>query len=377
MFPPMNRRKMIGGSLAATLAMSAPLGSSRSAAKANTGARKFVFVIQRGAADGLAIVQPHGDEALRGLRGALMDEDAHSLDGYFALHPALAGTARLFDAGEARAWHAVATNYRERSHFDAQNVLETGGDRAYAVRTGWLGRMLPMLPQGRRDAMAISSAVPLALRGELPVATFAPNNLPDPDEGLLARVSTMYAEDAELGPLWDEALRTRMMTGDIAGNAGRDGQRLGALAATLLGGEAGADVLMIETGGWDTHRSQSRQLVNRLTGLDALLVALKDGLGGAWADTLVLVATEFGRTAAVNGTNGTDHGTASAALLLGGALPPGDAVETDWPGLASSQLYEGRDLRPTGDLLAKATGALAGHFGVDPDRALAALHANQ
>ncbi|WP_242447517.1 DUF1501 domain-containing protein [Aurantiacibacter aquimixticola] len=171
--------------------------------------------------------------------------------------------------------------------------------------------------------------------------------------------------------MWDEALRTEALTGDIVGNGGRNGERVGELAATLLTGEGGPSVLMLETGGWDTHRNQSGCMANQLGGLDALLGSLKAGLGPVWRDTLVLVATEFGRTAAINGTGGTDHGTGSAALLLGGALPAGDPVVADWPGL--SRLYEDRDLAPTGDLLAIATRALAGHFGVDEDRALAAL----
>ncbi|QZH76643.1 MAG: DUF1501 domain-containing protein [Erythrobacter sp.] len=372
---PITRRRLLAG----TLASSALLGTSAvplSIARAATGRRKFVFVIQRGAADGLAIVQPHGDRNLRDLRGALVDDDALRLDGFFALHPALAGTAGLFHSGEARAWHAVATNYRERSHFEAQNVLETGGERAYAVNTGWLGRMMPLLPEGT-GAMAVSATAPMALRGSVPVATYTPNRLPDPNEDLLARLAIMYAEDAQLGPMWDEAMRTRMVTGGLGNTAAGGGADLGQLAATLLAGEGGADVLMIETGGWDTHRAQQRALAGQLSAMDSLLVALRQGLGAAWADTLVLVATEFGRTAAINGTMGTDHGTASAALLLGGSLPAGEMVESDWPGLSRNQLYDGRDLRPTGDLLSMATRAFAAHFGLERDRALAALSAGQ
>ncbi|KLI65262.1 hypothetical protein AAV99_05145 [Aurantiacibacter marinus] len=334
--------------------------------------KRFVFVLQRGAADGLALVQPHGDPALRSLRERLVNEDAHPLDGFFALHPALVRTAQMFDTGEARAWHAVATGYRQRSHFDAQNVLESGNPRPYASRTGWLGRLLPLLP-GAPGPLALSAAVPLTLRGDIQVGTYAPNRLPDPSEDLLNRVAMMYGEDAALGPLWDEAMRTRMLASDIGDNAGRGGQQIGELASSLMMAEGGPRVMMVETGGWDTHQGQPGRLNQQLRGLDGLLGSLRDGLGDVWNDTIVLVATEFGRTAAINGSLGTDHGTASAALLLGGALPSGAKVIADWPGLASNQLYEGRDLRPTGDLLALATGAVAEHFGIDPARALAAL----
>ncbi|WP_340588602.1 DUF1501 domain-containing protein [Erythrobacter alti] len=334
--------------------------------------KRFVFVLQRGAADGLSLVQPHGDPALRALRERLVDEDARPLDGFFALHPALEQTAAMFASGEARAWHAVATGYRARSHFDAQNVLESGHAEPYASDTGWLGRLLPLLP-GTPGALALSAAVPLTLRGSLPVGTYAPSRLPDPSEDLLARVAMLYGEDAQLGPLWEEAMRTRMVASDIGENAGRNGQQVGELASSLMMADRGPRVMMVETGGWDTHQAQPARLATQLRGLDGLLGALRTGLGDAWRDTLVLVATEFGRTAAINGSLGTDHGTASAALLLGGGLPPGDKVIADWPGLGAAQLHQNRDLRPTGDLLALATGAVADHFGINRDRALAAL----
>ena len=363
----LTRRTMLGASLLAGAGITLP----RMAFAANQ-AKRFVFVIQRGAADGLALVQPHGDPALRALRAGLVDDDAHDLDGFFALHPAMRQVAAMFDGGEAQAWHAVATNYRERSHFDAQNVLESGGARPHALDTGWLGRMLPLLP-GTPGPLALSASVPLAMRGQVNVATYSPNRLPDPSEDLLARLGTVYAEDDQLAPLWEEAMRTRTLTSDIGAEAGRGGAEVGQLAARLMTADGGPRVLMIETGGWDTHFGQSKRLAQQLRGLDGLLGALKDGLGPVWADTAVLVATEFGRTAAVNGSQGTDHGTASAALLLGGGLPRGQKVLADWPGLAQGQLYEGRDLRPTGELLGMATAAVADHFGVDRDRALAAL----
>ncbi|WP_242447516.1 DUF1501 domain-containing protein [Aurantiacibacter aquimixticola] len=137
------------------------------------------------------MVQPHGDPALRSLRARLVDDDARDLDGFFALHPAMEQIATLFRDGEARAHHAVATTYRERSHFDAQNVLESGGSRAYEVRTGWLGRMLPLIG-ARPSALALAPTVPLALRGDLPVGTYAPNGLPDANDDLIQRLSTLY-----------------------------------------------------------------------------------------------------------------------------------------------------------------------------------------
>lgn len=367
---PLSRRDLLGFGAAAG-AMTLLPGVAW--AQAPT-AKRFVFIIQRGAADGLAILPPLGDPALAGLRGQIFDPDATKLDGFYGLHPALAQTAGLFASGEARAYHAVATGYRDRSHFDGQNVLESGGSMPYATKTGWMGRLLPLLPASDQGALALAPAIPLALRGSRPVATYAPNRLPQASDDLLLRVGALYEADPQLAPLWTEALKTKQLAGDIGGNGGRNGGELGRLAATLLAPADGARVMMIETGGWDTHSQQKGRLAAQLRGLDGLVAELKAGLGAAWSDTLVLVATEFGRTVAVNGTGGTDHGTASAAIIFGGALPKGKPVEADWPGLAPGALYEGRDLKPNARLEDVATAALATHYGLNGAR-LAALFA--
>ena len=370
-FLPLSRRRLIGAA-AATGAVSL-LPAMAWAAAATP--KRFVFIIQRGAADGLAILPPLGDPALAKLRGQLFDPDAVKLDGFFGLHPALAQTAALFRGGEARAWHAVATAYRDRSHFDGQNVLESGAAVPYAIKTGWMGRLLPLLPTPDQSALALAPAVPLALRGDRPVATYAPNRLPQASDDLLLRVGALYDADPQLAPLWAEALKTKQLAGDIGGDGGRNGGELGKLAASLLAPEAGARVMMIETGGWDTHSQQKGRLAAQLRGLDALVAELRTGLGPAWRDTLVLVATEFGRTAAVNGTGGTDHGAASAAFLLGGGLPKGKPVVADWPGLGAVALREGRDLAPTARFEDVARGALAAHYGIAAAR-LAPLFAS-
>ena len=361
---PLSRRGLLGAA-AVTGAMTLLPGIAWAAAAT---AKRFVFIIQRGAADGLAVLPPLGDPALAGLRGQLFDPDAIKLDGFYGLHPALAQTAGLFRSGEARAFHAVATAYRDRSHFDGQNVLESGGATPYAVKTGWMGRLLPLLPTQDQSALALAPAVPLALRGDRSVATYAPNRLPQASDDLLLRVGALYDADPQLAPLWAEALKTKQLAGDIGGNGGRNGGELGKLAASLLAPVDGARVMMIETGGWDTHSAQKARLAAQLRGLDALVAELRTGLGPAWQDTLVMVATEFGRTAAVNGTGGTDHGTASAAFLFGGALPKGKPVTGDWPGLASASLREGRDLNATGRIEDIATEALAAHFALAPSR---------
>jgi uncharacterized protein (DUF1501 family) len=336
--------------------------------------KRFVFVIQRGAADGLAILAPTGDPAFRALRPAQADGPVGAkLDGVFTLHPALAQTANRYAEGQALFAHAIASPYRERSHFDGQNVLETGGAAAYQRRDGWMNRMLALLPTQQRSAIAVAATVPTALRGPIEVASYAPSALPDASDDLLARVSAMYRADAELDRIWGEAMRTRALTADLPEEEGkRTAAATGALAASLLLAERGARIATIETTGWDTHTAQDKRLVAPLTALDAMIEALRAGLGPVWSETLVLVATEFGRTAAINGAGGTDHGTGSAAMLVGGAVK-GGRVLADWPGLTPGALYQGRDLRPTAQLDAFVAGAVAEHFGLDPALVLRVL----
>ncbi|MES2288227.1 MAG: DUF1501 domain-containing protein [Pseudomonadota bacterium] len=333
--------------------------------------RRFVFIIQRGAADGLATIMPTGDPGFANARGALAVPGGAKLDGMFTLHPALAETAKLYAGKEALFIHAVASRYRDRSHFDGQNVLETGGTQPYQLKDGWLNRFLALLPKSEADAIAVSSTIPAALRGKVQVASYAPSALPQASDDMLMRVSSMYQADPMLHPLWEQAMATRAMTGDLSDAGGRNAAATGTLAARLLMGPD-TRIAMIETGGWDTHAGQNGRLAAQLRGLDAMIASLKTGLGVQWANTLVLVATEFGRTVAVNGTGGTDHGTGSAAMLIGGGVS-GGRVLADWPGLSGANLFEGRDLKPTLSLDTLISGALAQHYAQDPVRVRTAL----
>ncbi|EUC16338.1 UNVERIFIED_ORG: uncharacterized protein (DUF1501 family) [Burkholderia sp. CF145] len=340
--------------------------------------RRFVFVIQRGAADGLNIVVPYADPAYASLRGALAVDTSAStkLDGTFALHPSLAQIGQMYGRREALFVHAVASPYRDRSHFDGQNVLETGGSSAYQVKDGWLNRLVGMMPGAasttHENAIAFAPTVPMALRGAANVASYAPSGLPQAPDDLLTRVSQLYEQDAQLRPLWESAMAARGLAGDAG--ARQDPASLGKLAAGFLSREDGPRIAMIETGGWDTHSAQMPRLAAQLKALDTMLAALRDGLGPAWSKTTVLVATEFGRTAAANGTGGTDHGTASVAMVIGGAVAGGRVV-ADWPGLRQSDLYQARDLKPTASLDALITGVASESLGLDPHRTSRTLFA--
>jgi uncharacterized protein (DUF1501 family) len=330
--------------------------------------RRFVFVIQRGAADGLNIVVPYADPAYATLRGPLAIDTSSSssaakLNGTFALHPSLVETAKMYAAGQALFVHAVASPYRDRSHFDGQNVLETGGCAPYQMKDGWLNRLVSMLPASKTSAIALAPTVPLALRGRAEVTSYAPSALPQAPDDLLARVSQLYARDPQLHALWSSAMDARGLAADAA--ARQDPSSLGKLAASFLARSDGPRIAMIETGGWDTHSAQNQRLGAQLKALDTMMAAMREGLGEHWARTTVVVATEFGRMAAANGTGGTDHGTASAAMLLGGAVQ-GGRVLADWPGLAPAALYQSRDLKPTLNLDSLIASAAGETFGLDP-----------
>jgi uncharacterized protein (DUF1501 family) len=365
-YPLLNRRSILASGLTG-IALSAAFPKMAWAAAGTD--RRFVFIIQRGAADGLTILAPTGDPDLIRARGELASEATTGvkLDSLFTLHPAMAQSAKIYAAKQARFAHAIASGYRERSHFDAQNVLESGAMKPYGRDDGWINRLLTLLPAAEASAIAVAPSVPLALRGVAKVNSYAPSRLPDANADLMERVSLLYAEDKQLAPLWAGALQTEGMA--MAPDGGmRGGAAVGTMAAGLMTGTQGARVLMLETNGWDTHSAQKGRLAGQLRELDALIAALRDGLGAQWSNTLVLVATEFGRTVAVNGTNGTDHGTASAAMLYGGSLAKGGSIWADWPGLSAGKLYEGRDLKPTLRFEDLATDALSTHYGIEPGK---------
>jgi uncharacterized protein (DUF1501 family) len=368
----LTRRIFLGAGGGAMAALAMP---RMAFARANTD-RRFVFIIQRGAADGLSILGPTGDPQHAAIRGDF-DKDLDNgtkLDSFFTLHPALAETAKLYASKHALFVHAVASPYRDRSHFDGQNVLETGGSVAYQLPDGWLNRLLPLLPPAESSALALSDTVPMALRGPNRVSSYAPSNLRGPSDDLLQRVSGMYDSDQQLHALWSEAVATRISTADVE-SSGQNGTAIGSVAAKLLSGPSGARIAMIETNGWDTHSAQRARLAAQLKNLDGIVSSLKAGLGADWSNTLVIAATEFGRTVRPNGTAGTDHGEASVAMLLGGAVAGGKVI-ADWPGLGESALYEGRDLKPTTPLDALIAGAISQHYALEPGRVMTTLFPN-
>ena len=370
-------RALPAGLAAGVLAPWARLAASQAGA---AGANRFVLVILRGGMDGLAAVPAIGDPAFADARGVLAPRPAEALrlDDTFALNPLLPQLHALYGRGELAVLHAVGLPYRERSHFDAQQLLESGGTRPYELATGWLGRALTAAA-GQAvpiKAVALDTVVPLVLRGPGAVDTWAPSALPDPGADLVARVATLYRDDPALLQALTRARGLREEAGMTVNPGAPDNRQegRGRNAALTLASKAtefvqrGAQVAVLELGGWDSHVNQAvpnGALSNNLRLLDAMLQTLHDGLqaGGLWRRTVVLVATEFGREVAVNGNQGTDHGSGGAAFVLGGAVKGGRVI-ADWPGLARKDRFEGRDLRITTDLRAALRGLLADHLQV-------------
>ncbi len=368
-----------GAALGSIASLSVAAGDVKGAG--SEGGNRLVFFILRGGMDGLTAVPAIGDPSFAAARGglAVFPSSPLPLQGPFALHPLLPEMHAMYGRGEMAVLHAVGLPYRERSHFDAQQVLESGGTRPYELSTGWLGRALQRSSPGQSSlrAVALETAVPLVLRGPVEVDTWAPSVLPEPAPDLVARLALIYQNDPALAQALAKARGLRedpSMAANPAGMGGMAGPGGGRGAAVALARKAaeflqrGSQVAVLDMGGWDSHANQAAPqgaTSNNLRTLDAALAALREGLlaGGVWQRTVVVVATEFGRQVAVNGTQGTDHGSGGAAFVLGGAVR-GGRVLADWPGLASAERSDGRDLRVTTDLRAALRPLLHDHLGV-------------
>jgi uncharacterized protein (DUF1501 family) len=347
---------------------------------------RLIVVILRGALDGLAAVAPVGDPDYAGLHGsiALTPDGPHAasmLDSFFALHPSMPEFARMYRDKHAAVVHAVSTPYRDRSHFDGQDVLESGFAGPGRVQSGWLNRALEGLPRGDRvmSGLAVGPTTPLVLRGAAPTVGWTPVALPQADDDTAARLVELYRHrDPSLATALSQGLQLdKAAQGDDvkakpgANNAGAM-RTVARGAARLMAADDGPRIAALAFDGWDTHANEGGpvgRLAQLLSGLDGALGEFERGLGEFWRDTVVVVATEFGRTARINGTEGTDHGTGTVALLAGGAVKGGRVI-SDWPGLKHASLYEGRDLAPTTDLRAVIKGVLRDHLGLS-ERVLA------
>jgi uncharacterized protein (DUF1501 family) len=354
--------------------------------------RKLIFVILRGAMDGLAALPPISDPNYFALRGALAYQpaDAIALDATFSMAPGFAGLKPLWDEGELAFLPASGTPYRERSHFEGQAVLESGAPGLVPLGDGWLNRVLAGLGGAQADrALAVATIVPLILSGRLPVSNWAPLGQNLPDDDFMDRLARLYRADPDLT---DSLARGRAvhrladgaempqaaMAGTNSMAGGKDAKPMrrvrannfdqtARVTADLITAQGGPQITVFDIGGFDTHADQGTKegrLAPRLIDLANGLAGLKERLGPVWAKTVIICASEFGRTVRINGTNGTDHGTGGTAILAGGAVRGGRIIG-DWPGLGSSGLYEDRDLKPINDVRGLFKAALIDHLGMD------------
>jgi uncharacterized protein (DUF1501 family) len=412
--PAPSRRQALAGALGLGLSIEF-LGRKAAAADGAMATKKLIVFVCRGGMDGLSVAPPVGDPNYAALRGTIAlpgfgrPGGALKLDDTFGLHPSLAAVHALALKGEARIAPAVATPDRARSHFEAQDVLENGATAAYGTDSGWLNRSLQAMGPGKVKAISVGTTAPLILRGPVEAASWSPGPGAGKDPRLPGILADLYAHDPLLSRALASGLSTEAMAkvasadakaalaqpdpmtgmaaapmagaGDMSAqaNAGGDAYRtvlrqglpaarqIGATLAGFMIQPGGPQMAAVSLDGFDTHANQGStqgQLATRLAYLDASLDGLAQGLGPAWKDTVVVVVTEFGRTAHVNGTGGTDHGTASTALLLGGALKPGGIVG-DWPTLSPAKLFENRDTAPTLDMRGLFKGLLTDHLGVE------------
>jgi uncharacterized protein (DUF1501 family) len=392
-------------------------GSAFAATDGAMAKRKMVVVICRGGMDGMTVSPPVGDPDYAALRGdvAVSPDQALKLDGTFGLHPALESVHALALKGQARIAPAIASPDRARSHFEAQDVLETGAAQVYGVGTGWLNRTLEVMGPSKIEGLSVGATAPLILRGKVQAASWSPGKGVDETARLPTLLQDLYKADPMMGrafargleteamaqqamtalnpaptpvsanamapkAMWQNAVNTSTATPQVMAppamapdkaaalasqRQGREAARqLGATLAGFMTQAGGPRIAAISLDGWDTHAGQVGQLNSRLSYLDAVLDGLNTGLGTEWSNTVVVAATEFGRTARVNGTGGTDHGTGSTALLLGGGLKTGGIIG-DWPTLKQEALFENRDVRPTLDMRGLFKGVLAEHMGVE------------
>ena len=380
---PSRRGFMKGGALALIGTSVIPSFLMRSvmaeATTAQSSKKKLVVLFQRGAADGLNIVVPYQEKNYYSMRPSIatQQKDVLDLDGQFGLHPAMAPFKPLFQQGHLAIVHAAGSTDTTRSHFDAQDYMESGTPGVKSTQDGWLNRALwngpaPDGPGGKPSAfraVALGSQVPRTLQGKVPA--IAVSNLADfsvggkgPQTSSISNAfQAMYDEssDAVLHGTGQETFEAVKMlkaadpakyqpaSGVIYPNS-PFGNSLKQIAQ-LMKANLGVEAAFSDIGGWDTHQNQGSatgQLANRLTEFANGIAAFWKDMGADVENITLVTMSEFGRTARQNGTGGTDHGHANAMFILGGSVK-GGKVYGKWPGLDNNQLNEGRDLAVTTD----------------------------
>jgi len=338
----MERRNFLKGTLGTLYMMATP---NMALPDTKITEKRLLIVLLRGGMDGLASIPPIGDKNLSKIRKDVLVNGADDLDGFFGINPSLKFLGSEYHQGRAAFVHATSFPYTGRSHFDGQNIMETGGEQAYALTSGWVGRAMNAAGY---SSLSVSLPIPIILRGNELNSNYFPTNFRKVNPAVYNDVQQMWKEDPQLSGLIEPMMAREI---DLFG-AGRGKTReLVSFAAKEMHKPNGPRVGLLEFEGFDTHALQGNEQGHHaqiLAELDGVLEAFKRQMGDLYENTVVVTVTEFGRTASENGTQGTDHGYGSAIFLAGG-LVKGKQVVSDWPGLSTKNLYEGRDLLMTID----------------------------
>lgn len=338
--------------------------------------KRLILIFLRGGMDGLHALPPYEDRDYKALRPHLAQKAQREggktidLDGYFGLHEGLTALHPMYQAGDLLFVPAAATQYRARSHFDGQNMLENGSGVPDGAKDGWLNRAILGLNEGdHRLGLALGPSVPLILTGAAEVHTWSKSPLPEVDADFLQTLSAMYQSDAQfLDALHDAtgALDPNVPLDMFRGNpaSARNFPLSARAAADLLSRADGPRIATMELQGWDTHFGQNGRLMSLFKQVSKGVLELRNGLGPLWPETVVMVVSEFGRTAAENASKGTDHGTGGLAMLAGGGIG-GGRIMGNWPGLSPKALYQDRDLRAVNDYEGLFKAVLSQHMGLD------------
>ena len=353
----MNRRQFISGFTSLSL-----LGSPVFNARASQLKKKnLVIIMLRGGMDGLTAIQPN-DSKMESVRPDILVTGVKKLTADFNVHPRLKAFMQCWDEGKASVVHATSIPYTMRSHFDGQNLMESGGHTPYADKTGWLGRGIEASELG---GLAVSLPMPLILRGNHSPDNYYPTWMKLPSREELNLIQQSYTKDSTLSKVLERVRARPVSMMKSVGN--NDAHELAVVAAEELRRDDGPRVAVFDIGGFDTHAAQGGEdgeHGERLADFDKVLQALRDGLGQSFDDTLILTVTEFGRKVEQNGGYGTEHGYGTAILMAGGLLKKSQ-IHADWPGLKTKNLYEGQDLNATIDARSVYCSAMSTCFDID------------
>ena len=350
------------------LNLSTPVGASIGPKK------NLIVVMLRGGLDGLSAVPAIGDKKFKKYRKNLYgkySKDVFKISEDFGLHPKLEHFNILYGKNEATVVHATSTPYVDRSHFDGQNVMMSGGTRPYALKTGWLGRGM-VTANIMEVGLTLSLPMPLLLRGAENKDNYFPAEGMIPKDEILEKLISAYRNDDDMKTVM-ENIRRRPVSHFFGENDTKD---LAKHTGRILKDELGPNVAVFDMDGFDTHAGQLYNNNKNLEEFDNLLITLENNLGDAWKNTLIVTLTEFGRTVKQNGGQGTDHGIGTAILMAGGLIKKGQ-VYTDWPGLNKKQLYEGRDLAVTTDARAVYNSAMSAVFDYDVKKMASSVYETQ